>query len=221
MIKVNRPAKPAVLVANEVAWKAAIVAAANKKQRENAQKRYRRKPIKTALVSMFHGKCAYCESAITHIDYGHIEHYKPKSLPAFYALAVDWDNLLLACGVCNGAEYKGVKFPGAADNGPLIDPTIDDPSLHLKFDYDPKSHVAAIVGITPRGNTTVKTLGLDRSALVKYRSRYVRKLFFIAGAYATDLDAKAIVDAAVASDSEYLAFAISIRNSAMAALPVP
>jgi uncharacterized protein (TIGR02646 family) len=213
MTRVQRTGKPKILTDNEVAWKAAIAAAANAKARKKAQGHYCRKPIKKALVDMFHGKCAYCESAITHIDYGHIEHFKPKSRREFSELAVDWNNLLLACGVCNGAEFKGVNFPGPREEGPLIDPTAEDPSPHFKFDYDSKTRVAAVLGITGRGRTTVKTFGLDRPALVKRRSNFVTKLIVIAKSYATDPEAKAIIDAAVVDTEEYLAFAIQIRNS--------
>jgi len=58
------------------------------------------------------------ESEITHIDYGHIEHFKPKGTPAYYEFAVEWNNLLLACGRCNGAENKGAKSPLANKGGP-------------------------------------------------------------------------------------------------------
>ena len=106
MIRVKRGPKPQVLLEKEVVWKAKIGAASTPNAREKAQRRYQHKQIKEALTAMFHGKCAYCESAITHIDYGHIEHFRPKALTEFYELAVDWDNLLLACGRCNGPENK-------------------------------------------------------------------------------------------------------------------
>ena len=116
MIRVSRTKKPALLANKEANWKKDIRLASTDAARKNAQDRYKHEAIKEALVAMFHGKCAYCESDITHIDYGHIEHFKPKSTPAYFELAVEWDNLLLACGRCNGAENKGTKFP-LADKG--------------------------------------------------------------------------------------------------------
>ena len=34
--------------------------------------------IKEKLKTTQHGKCAFCESNITHIDYGDVEHFRPK-----------------------------------------------------------------------------------------------------------------------------------------------
>lgn len=34
--------------------------------------------VKTALRTMQHGKCCFCEAKITHISYGDVEHYRPK-----------------------------------------------------------------------------------------------------------------------------------------------
>ena len=50
-----------------------------RRKKENAQNKYRHREIKNRLVEMCHGKCAYCESKITVITYGHIEHFYPKA----------------------------------------------------------------------------------------------------------------------------------------------
>lgn len=65
--------------------------------------------IRQVLLKMFHGKCAYCESKITTIYNGDIEHFRPKGKiqeanpkkPGYYWLASDWENLLFACPFCN------------------------------------------------------------------------------------------------------------------------
>lgn len=65
--------------------------------------------IRKILLNMFHGKCAYCESKITNIYNGDVEHFRPKggireavhSKPGYYWLAAEWDNLLFACPFCN------------------------------------------------------------------------------------------------------------------------
>lgn len=71
----------------------------------------------------FHGKCAYCEQAITnpHNQPGDVEHFRPKGRvtnedgtpvvvrddggarehPGYYWLAYDWRNLLPSCNGCN------------------------------------------------------------------------------------------------------------------------
>ena len=196
MIRVTRTQKPAVLANNEAKWKKAIRSASTDAARKDAQDRYKHDEIKEALIGMFHEKCAYCESDITHIDYGHIEHFKPKGTPAYYELAVEWNNLLLACGRCNGAENKGTKFPLADKGGPLVNPAKEEPSKHLRFDLDPKLTLANVLGISKRGKTTQNTLGLNRPQLLKHRSKFVRKLWVIAGHYHEDDEARGIIDSA-------------------------
>lgn len=65
--------------------------------------------VRKVLLRMFHGKCAYCESRITAIYSGDVEHFRPKgeikeavnSKPGYYWLAAEWNNLLFACPFCN------------------------------------------------------------------------------------------------------------------------
>lgn len=71
---------------------------------------YRHQQVKDALVELFYGKCAYCESSFIHVYAGDVEHFRPKGeieeaapdkKPGYYWLASDWDNLLLSCRNCN------------------------------------------------------------------------------------------------------------------------
>lgn len=216
MIHVARIPKPSILVRKEAQWKAQIRHASTPSARKQAQDKYQHQEVKDALITMFHGKCAYCESAITHIDYGHIEHFRPKSHPAFYEKAVEWDNLLLACGRCNGAENKGVCFPSASQGGPLLNPTQDDdPEQHLKFDFDPVTKLANVLDRTSRGRTTWQTLGLNRTELLRRRSEFVKKLSVVANFYGSHQEARAIIDEAIQDSSEYVAFARAIRSAAI------
>lgn len=66
--------------------------------------------VKSSLIELFKGKCAYCESKFLHVYSGDIEHFRPKGeieeatppkKPGYYWLAADWDNLLLSCRNCN------------------------------------------------------------------------------------------------------------------------
>lgn len=78
--------------------------------------------VRKLLLKMFHGKCAYCESKITAIYNGDIEHFRPKGKikeatpkkPGYFWLASDWDNLLFACPFCNQTNTH--KF----NNGGII-----------------------------------------------------------------------------------------------------
>lgn len=68
--------------------------------------------VKGKLKTNFKGKCAYCESKILAVSRGDIEHFRPKGAyhnkngqvlnsPGYYWLASEWENLLLACTLCN------------------------------------------------------------------------------------------------------------------------
>jgi uncharacterized protein (TIGR02646 family) len=212
MIFVTRVAKPKVLQEKDVEWKKQIAAATTDTARKAAQNKYRNKQIKDALIKMFSGKCAYCESFILHVDYGDIEHFRPKALPQFYTQAVEWTNLLLACGRCNGAEHKGVKFPGVAEGGPLIDPTADLPDQHFRFDFDQMTKLANVLGVSQRGQTSETTFGLNRPLLVRQRSKFVKKLWAIAPHYNYDAEARQIIDESVKSTEEYAAFARELKQ---------
>jgi len=62
---------------------------------------------KDQLLIETHNKCAYCESDITTVSYGDVEHYRPKSV--YWWLAYVYDNYLASCAICN-QRFKGKKF---------------------------------------------------------------------------------------------------------------
>jgi uncharacterized protein (TIGR02646 family) len=73
---------------------------------------YKDETVREKLKQIFHGKCAYCESKITSIYNGDIEHFRPKggycndnnqplNKPGYFWLASEWENLLFACPFCN------------------------------------------------------------------------------------------------------------------------
>lgn len=209
MIRVGRTAKPEILERKAEEWTNKLRDAATEAARKRAESKYNHPQAKSALVAMFHGKCAYCESKITHIDYGHIEHYRPKRGPHGRPdLTFEWSNLLLACGVCNGPAHKSDKFPETTEDGPILNPCDDVPAEHLEFRYDPKASLASVYGKTPRGVTTEQLIGLNRLELRRYRSRHVSQLMALARfAKSGDLEALSLLDEAKKADAEYSAFA--------------
>lgn len=71
-------------------------------------KAYKQKDVVKALNTLFHGKCAYCESKINSVQPTDVEHFRPKSRvascpthPGYWWLAANWDNLLASCIDCN------------------------------------------------------------------------------------------------------------------------
>lgn len=211
MIRVKRGRAPGVLTRNRAQWLSDLQRAHTPEDRERILERYRHKEVKDALVALFHGKCAYCESYLRHVDYGHIEHYRPRV--KYPKLAFTWSNLVLACGVCNGSEHKGDVFPLKARGGPLLNPCAEDPARHLSFEYDPVAKLASVRGKTTRGDTTERCLGLNRQDLRTYRSTQVKRLWFIAQRAASDPEARQLLDDAAASTHEYSAFARLLRNA--------
>jgi len=218
VIPVRRPPAPPALANNGLRWLRELRAAvanpgATRAQVEGARNKYRHPAVKDALVRMFHGKCAYCESKVTVVTYGAIEHFLPKGDPLYTHLTFDWNNLLLSCDICNDAGHKGVSFPLDAGGNPLlIDPTVDVPGLHLLFDWDPAARSANVYGADARGREVVRIFDLNgvrgRKDLIEHRSRYVDMLLTIQKrADQGDARAKSLLREACLPSAEYNAFA--------------
>jgi uncharacterized protein (TIGR02646 family) len=150
---------------------------------------YGAQDVKQALSRTQHGKCAFCESPIEHISFGDVEHFRPKAgwkqadgdaltKPGYWWLAYEWDNLVLACTLCN-QRHKANLFPvrGRRAAGPadsldaeqpdLIHPGQEDPSGEIVFngaDVDMRRSGA-------RGRATATALGLNRSRLFEQRKK--------------------------------------------------
>lgn len=76
------------------------------KQEAIYRTRYAHKDIKEALESIYHHKCAFCETKSEVLE---VEHFRNKAGEnAYYWLVYSWDNLLLACKMCN--SYKSSQF---------------------------------------------------------------------------------------------------------------
>ena len=60
---------------------------------------YRHADVKASILNETAEKCAYCESKVTHVYWGDVEHIKPKDLFPWHRL--DYDNLTLSCAICN------------------------------------------------------------------------------------------------------------------------
>jgi uncharacterized protein (TIGR02646 family) len=145
--------------------------------------------VKAELLRMQREKCCFCESKITHIDYGDVEHYRPKGawkqapaaacrFPGYYWLAYEWRNLLLCCGLCN-QRFKGNLFPLRDPSKRALSPnddlTREEPMLINPASEDPASCIG-FRGDTPypingddRARLTISVLGLNRKALRERR----------------------------------------------------
>ena len=153
--------------------------------------------VKRRLVAMQHDKCAFCESKVTHIAYGDVEHFRPKGecqqdenaaaqTPGYYWLAYTWENLLFACQRCNQERKKNL-FPLAdetkrardhrqsiAGEKPLlIDPVNEDPQQLIGFD---PVGVPYPIRNNRRAKATITVLGLDRPKLNERRHGHLQML---------------------------------------------
>jgi len=160
---------------------------------------YGHSSVKKRLIEAQHGKCCFCESKITHIAYGDVEHFRPKAgfrqraadplgRPGYYWLAYDWSNLYLACELCN-QRFKKNSFPlkdasrrclnhqgDLTQEEPLfIDPGAMDPERHIEFSREqPRARKGS-----PEGEETIRALDLRREPLRERRFDWYKSLKLI------------------------------------------
>jgi uncharacterized protein (TIGR02646 family) len=198
MIRVNKPHDaPAILNTKGKAKRRVHIDAFNRGERKFSfdAKIYGHKTVKEALIKAQHGKCFLCESKITHISHGDVEHFRPKAAyrqsasdtlhTGYYWLAYEWSNLFLACQLCNQVFKKNL-FPLSNPTAratshkkslnkekPLyLDPSVDDPEQHISF----RREVPFPVGSSARGKATITDLGLERLKLNERRLEHYERL---------------------------------------------
>jgi uncharacterized protein (TIGR02646 family) len=188
VIQVRRTAKPKVLIDNATKWTSDYLVAkkeyeldksdTKKKKFKTSESKCNQPEIKGSLKLMFSDKCAYCESKITHIAYGEIEHYKPKS--KYPNLCFEWDNMVFSCTICNGTTHKGDKFPLVNEGGPIINLVDENPDHFFKFDYDKQTSQALIIPLNERAKTTLNIFKFnDRQELIERRSKRTKEIITI------------------------------------------
>ena len=191
MIRIHKPTPPAILRTRGQQATRNLCAAYNRGKRAFDCDRtiYAASSVKNALRKAQHGKCAFCESKITHVEYGDVEHFRPKAgfqqrstdmleTPGYYWLAYEWSNLFFSCQLCN-QSFKRNLFPLSnprrrarshrdnlqAERPLLLDPSAMDPETVLSFREET---VYAING-NRLGRTTIDVLGLNRQELREAR----------------------------------------------------
>lgn len=117
-------------------------------------------------------RCMYCLDS----HGSDIEHFWPKT--PYPGKMFRWPNLLLCCTECG--RFKGEKFPLDNDEPLLIDPTAEDPWLHLDFHPETGNIVARfdtrLNDWSSKGQKTVEILQLDRreALAVGYQKTFSR-----------------------------------------------
>lgn len=191
MIRILKPAAPTVLATHGAEATAADRAAYDRGQRSFRFRRrvYAHPTVRAALRAAQHDKCAFCESKFGHVDFGDVEHFRPKGgfrqreggrlvRPGYFWLAYDWANLLASCTLCN-QQFKRNHFPvrvqrdrprshhddPTRERPLLIDPGVDRPERFLTF----VGGSAVPVRRSRRGEAAIRLLGLNRQELIDRR----------------------------------------------------
>lgn len=161
MIKLDKLDKPDLLKNHEEEWKESYMTLLSSGELipMSLKRRYGEKDIKDIIRLETHNKCAYCESIVSHVCPGDIEHILPKKYRP--DLVFEWSNLTLACEECNRTRKSDYYNPME----PLINPYIDDPSNHLIAAGPYIFHKAG----DKKGELTEKILGINRVELIERR----------------------------------------------------
>lgn len=141
--------------------------------------------VKDSLRRAQNGKCAFCEQNVSSVDYGDIEHFRPKGgykqnavdsmhQPGYYWLSYEWENLMYVCKICNQGNKKNL-FPirrpeYRAHNHYLshelkkekpffVNPYKEDPKNLIEFNQE----IASGKDKNHRGKKTIEMFGLNRS----------------------------------------------------------
>ena len=129
---------------------------------------YKNPENKSALVEAAFGKCMYCESKISHAQYGDVEHIRPAS--KFFHLKFEWDNLGYACTICN--NNKSDKYD---ETNAILNPYEDDPAQYIIA----MGAFVVSTNVTSRGAITIERktgVDLNRVALVERRKDAIARI---------------------------------------------
>lgn len=167
MIGLIKQPKPQLLIDNGDTWTADLMTEFYQTDTINKtkQNRYSKPEIKQVLIKETNEKCAYCESKITHIYPGDIEHIIPKSV--FPRLTFTWSNLTLGCYWCNNKKRANLDR-----DCKFINPYKDSPNEHIRA-FGP---IICHINSSLRGEITWRTLQLNRPALRDKRQEKIEEL---------------------------------------------
>lgn len=129
MIKLTKLDEPQILKDNKKVWTSQYIefVKSGKKISDDLRYRYRERSIKEQIIRETHNKCAYCESKVSHVCPGDVEHILPKHKDARPDLYVEWTNLTLSCEECNRPRKREYFNP----SDPLVNPYEDNPDDHF------------------------------------------------------------------------------------------
>lgn len=168
MIALKKTTKPSILVKNAAKWTSTLLSnqAKNIESTKYLLARYCAPEIKQQLIKETKGKCVYCESLMLHIHHGDVEHIFPKSIDQ--SKRYEWDNLTLACEICN--QNKSNNDPNL---NYILNPYVEDPKNSLHFCG------SLIISLDNKGLNTIHLIKLNRTELIERRQERLDKLILI------------------------------------------
>ena len=160
MIKLKKRPKPQVLVDHGLQWTKELMQHYynGTSPSECLKNRYKHKDIKHEVMLETNGKCAYCESFVTHTYPGDVEHIIPKSV--YPRLTFTWKNLSFVCYWCNNKKRDKVD-----KNCKLLNPYKDEIEKHLHA-FGP---MILHINNSKRGELTHREINLNRTNLIERR----------------------------------------------------
>ncbi|WP_282042841.1 HNH endonuclease [Winogradskyella flava] len=214
MIRINKTAEPNILTINKANWTAELLGYINRNEKvpSSVASRYNQDDVKQTLRVECKHKCMYCESAVAHVSYEHIEHIKPKAKTKFPELTYEWTNLGLACPVCN--MNKGDEYDV---NLPIINPYIENPSDFIFA----LGHFLYNKPASAKAELTRRQLKLNRPELLERRQERLESIIRLINRYHAETNPtlkNAIwteIDVEVADDKPYSLCAKSIYDAMM------
>jgi hypothetical protein len=165
---------------------------------------YNRPEVKALLRLETADKCAYCESKVSHVDHGDIEHMLSKRHRP--DLRFTYSNFTYSCAICNNK-----KRDYHDDVVPMVHPYEDDPGDHLAA-YGPmvmRKHAS------DRGLVTERQLDLNRGELVERRVERLEEVGALLDQFfrATNAGVRGVLDEQIRQECEVdKEFAFVVRN---------
>ncbi|MGF1463762.1 MAG: HNH endonuclease [Maricaulaceae bacterium] len=160
MIRLQKLEEPESLKRNRKRWTKELleaIEAGNKKLVNQRKKKYNQKDVKEQLRRETKDKCAYCESRVTVVAHGDIEHVTPKSVKPEHTF--EWNNLTFACQICNQNK---------SDKENIFDP-YNDSMTEIVFLAPPY-----LIGRSIQTQRTIIQLDLNRPALIEDRVAHTK-----------------------------------------------
>lgn len=137
------------------------------------EKDYSKADVKKALIRMQFNKCCYCEREFYPMgdSENEIDHYfprgnfkKPNGDPD-WGRANAWDNLLYACGQCNGAKSGKQPVDLTTAEILILNPcdNSNDPESHISFEIESDVYDSKCIANngSPKGTNTIENLKLN------------------------------------------------------------